>query len=69
MLEKVILDADFCIKIGRFEGLPLLQEVIPIIARKAYIHRYVFEENTWQSVECNRRYLIDNRICIRGSKG
>jgi len=44
MLGKVILDADFCIKVGRFEGLLLLQEVIPVIAQKAYIHQYVYED-------------------------
>lgn len=61
MLDKVILDADFCIKVGRFEGLPLLQEIIPVIASKAYIHRYVFEDEILipQSAKAQVQRLID----------
>lgn len=43
MLDKVILDADFCIKLGRFEKLPILYDVLPLVARKIYIHKYVYE--------------------------
>lgn len=62
MLKKVILDADFCIKVGRFEGLLLLQEVIPVIAQKAYIHRYVYEDEILipQSAKQQVKRLIDS---------
>ena len=62
MLEKVILDADFCIKVGRFEGLLLLQEVIPVIAQKAYIHQYVYEDEILmpRSAKQQVKRLIDS---------
>lgn len=62
MMEKIILDADFCIKVGRFEGLLLLQEIIPVIAQKAYIHKYVYEDEIlipWSAKQQVRR-LIDS---------
>lgn len=44
--KKIILDADICIKLGQFtnEKLKFLQELIPLIAEKAYIHKYVYDE-------------------------
>jgi hypothetical protein len=29
MFEGIIVDADFCIKLGRIEKVPLLQEILP----------------------------------------
>lgn len=56
------MDADFCIKVGRFEGLLLLQEVIPVIAQKAYIHKYVYEDKILmpRSAKQQVKRLIDS---------
>lgn len=40
---EVILDADICIKLGRFEKIPILRDILPLIADKIYIYRYVYE--------------------------
>ena len=44
MFDKAILDADFCIRLGRFEKLNFLETIIPIIAKEVYIHKYVYED-------------------------
>jgi hypothetical protein len=44
MLDKAILDADFCIRIGSFNGIKLLELIIPAMVRKAYIHQYVYSD-------------------------
>ncbi|HEX3046956.1 MAG TPA: hypothetical protein VHY08_19540 [Bacillota bacterium] len=44
MLENAILDADFCIRLGRFNGIKLLELLIPSVVKKAYIHQYVYND-------------------------
>jgi hypothetical protein len=44
MLDKAILDADFCIKISNFNSVKLLEIIIPAIVKKAYIHQYVYND-------------------------
>lgn len=43
--EKIILDTDICIKIGNYEKVKFLEILIPKIADKAYMHRYVYERH------------------------
>ncbi|MCI1693313.1 hypothetical protein [Aneurinibacillus aneurinilyticus] len=43
-LDKVILDADICFKLGRYSKVQVLQQVIPHIANEVYIHEYVYAE-------------------------
>ena len=44
MLEKIIVDADFCLKLGGSEKYRFLFEVLPLIAGEIYMHRHAFEE-------------------------
>ena len=44
MLDNAILDADFCIRIGSFKSIKLLEIVIPVIVKQAYIHQYVYND-------------------------
>ncbi len=44
MLDNAILDADFCIRIGSFKSIKLLERIIPVIVKQAYIHQYVYND-------------------------
>ena len=41
MIEKVIVDADICIKLSQSKKYEYLYEVLPLIAKEIYIHKYV----------------------------
>lgn len=42
MLAKIIIDADFCVKLGGSEKFPFLYEVLPLIATEVYMHSHAF---------------------------
>ena len=37
------MDADFAIKIGRFENQKIIEDVIPLLVKKVYIHKHVYD--------------------------
>jgi hypothetical protein len=43
-LSKIIIDADFCIKVGASSKYRYLELVLPLLATKAYIHEIVYRE-------------------------
>ena len=59
-LEKLIIDADMCIKIGWIQNIPLIELIITAITDKAYIHRYVYEDEILTPK--NAKMQIDNLI-------
>lgn len=44
MLEQIIVDADFCIKLGNSSRYRILHDVVPIIAKRVFVHSYVLGE-------------------------
>lgn len=58
--EKVILDTDICIKIGNYEKVKFLEILIPKIVKKAYMHKYVYENELLTPK--NAKVQIDNLI-------
>jgi len=58
--EKLILDTDICIKIGNYEKVKFIEMIIPKIAEKAYMHRYVYEDELLTPK--NAKVQIDNLI-------
>lgn len=42
-LEKVILDADICFKLGRYSKIQVLHQILPHISNDVYIHEYVLQ--------------------------
>ncbi|MBQ3510628.1 MAG: hypothetical protein IJA90_11510 [Peptococcaceae bacterium] len=42
--EAIIVDADFCIKLGRIEKQPYLKNVLTALADKIYVHQIVYDE-------------------------
>ncbi len=43
-LDKVLLDADICFKLGRFEKSKFIERIIPHVAHRVFIHEYVYEQ-------------------------
>ena len=43
-LDKVILDAEICLKLGRYEKVQVLEKIIPQLSNQTYIHEYVLYE-------------------------
>ena len=44
MYEKIIIDADLCIKLGGSEKYRFLVEVLPLVSEKIYMHKHAFGE-------------------------
>ncbi len=44
MVEKIILDADICLKIGSSEKYRLLYDLVPLLAEDVYIHKTTYNE-------------------------
>lgn len=44
MLEQMIIDADLCIKLGSSDKYHFLLEVLPVVAKKIYMHSHAFGE-------------------------
>ena len=44
MYEKIIVDADLCLKLGNSEKYEFLYELLPIISKNIYIHTHVYGE-------------------------
>lgn len=44
MLDKIIVDADFCIKLGSSEKFPFLSEVLPLLAKEIVMHSHAYGE-------------------------
>lgn len=42
--DTIILDADICLKLGGYDGIQVLEKIIPLVSKKAYIHKYVYNE-------------------------
>jgi hypothetical protein len=48
-LEKVIIDADVCINLSRYEKVNALRCVLENIAKNVYVHEYVLQEELLSS--------------------
>ena len=44
MLEKIIVDADFCIKLGGSAKFHFLSEVLPLLAKNVVMHSHAYSE-------------------------
>jgi hypothetical protein len=44
MYEKMIIDADICIKLGGSEKYPFLKDILPLLAHEIYMHSHVQSE-------------------------
>ena len=44
MIEKMIVDADLCIKLGGSDKYRFLYDVLPMVAKKIYMHTHAHSE-------------------------
>ena len=49
-LDKVLLDADICFKLGRFISSQFIARIIPHVADEVFIHEYVYERELMTNV-------------------
>ncbi|MFL0251149.1 hypothetical protein ACJDT4_12000 [Clostridium neuense] len=61
-IKKLIIDADICIKIGWIKNISLIEMLIPAITEKAYMHRYVYEDEILTPK--NAKMQINNLINV-----
>ena len=43
-LNKIIIDADFCIKVGASPKYRYLEKMLPVLAEKVYVHKITYDE-------------------------
>lgn len=64
-LEKVIIDADVCFNLARYEKVNALRCVLQNIAKNVFVHEYVLETELLSSVcSFEIRRLVDEG-CIK----
>ena len=44
LFKEIIIDADFCIKVGASVKYRYLEKLLPLLASKVYLHKIVFDE-------------------------
>lgn len=44
MLEKMIIDADICIKLGGSDKYRYLYDILPLVSSKIYMHTHAYSE-------------------------
>ena len=65
MIEKMILDADICVKLGGSEKYRFLYDILPLIAKQIYMHTHVYEEVLIPSSAVSQlRSLIDEKVIV-----
>ena len=56
--EKMIIDADICIKIGGSAKYRYLETLFPEIAEKLYMHKIVYEEIMMPACATMQRLIV-----------
>ena len=54
MIEKMIVDADLCIKLGGSNKYRYLHDILPLVAKKIYMHTHVHGEVMMPSSAVNQ---------------
>jgi hypothetical protein len=64
VFKKLIMDADFCIKLGASIKYPFLYQIISCLSTKAYIHKYVYDMEILSpsTAKTQLKQLIDEGI-------
>lgn len=64
-LQKVILDADFCIKIGRSSKYRFLEKLLPNLADEIFLHETVYNEIKYPPSAKEQINLLKNKGIIK----
>ncbi|MXP74719.1 hypothetical protein GN277_04800 [Lachnospiraceae bacterium WCA-9-b2] len=66
MMDKIIIDADLCIKMGGSNKYRYLYEVLPLVADEIYMHTYAYGEVMMPSSAVNqlRALVSEGKVCL-----
>lgn len=65
MYDKIIVDADICIKLGSKDKYPFLTEVLPLLAQEIYIHSQAYSEVLIPNSACRQlKELVSQKKVI-----
>lgn len=63
MLEKIILDADICIKLGRSEKYRMLYDLISMLPCDVYIHKKTLSEIKYPKDQISQ-LVAEQKVCV-----
>ena len=58
MIDKIIIDADLCIKLGGSENFRFLYDILPIISKEIYMHSHAYSEVKMPQSAVNQLNLL-----------
>ncbi len=66
MIDKIIVDADLCIKLGGSNKYSYLYDILPLLATKVYMHTYAYGEVLMpaSAVRQLNRLIVEGRVII-----
>lgn len=66
MIDKMIIDADLCIKLGGHEKYSFLYDVLPLISDKIYMHTHAYGEVLMPSSAVRQlgRLIEDDKVVL-----
>lgn len=65
--EKIIVDADICLKLGKIAQQDFLESLLPHLAQSIYIHQKVYEEIIWPTEvlhKIDRMIMNKKLLCV-----
>ena len=71
MVEKIIIDADLCIKLGGSNKYRYLHDVLPLIAKEIYMHTHAFGEVLMpaSAVSQLKDLISENKVVLVNESG
>ncbi|MDC7289804.1 hypothetical protein NXH76_18595 [Blautia schinkii] len=71
MIDKMIIDADLCIKLGGSNKHSFLYDVLPLVASEIYMHTYAHSEGMMPSsaVSQLRSLIAENKVILVNESG
>ncbi len=70
MIDKMIVDADLCIKLGGSERHKFLYDILPLIAKEVYIHTQAYSEVLMPSsaVSQLKKLIEERKVSVVGER-
>lgn len=64
MFDKMIIDADLCIKLGRNDKYRYLYDVLPLVSKTIYMHTHAYSEvmAPFSAVGRLRDFISDGKV-------
>ena len=66
MIDKIIIDADLCIKLGGHKKYTFLYDILPLVADKIYMHTHAHGEVLMPSsaVQQLSKLISENKVVL-----